>query len=102
MLNTITQDKTNQERLKNTNDFIAYPALFFRTVTTATPALRKKKKKKKIIQQPDSVTESENLSVSQIKQFLPVLSTFEQDELEEWADGVSKLILKYNIMKSKP
>jgi hypothetical protein len=36
--------------------------------------------------------------MERIKQAMPVLTDFDQEELEEWADAVSKLIISFNIM----
>ena len=76
-----------------------YPALFFRETTIPlkrTKSYKNLKAKKSHIQ--DSGEKTPNISIQKIKHFLPTLHGFEHEDLEEWLDGVSKLIITFNIM----
>ena len=103
LLYSITKDKTNSQRLKDPHDFIAYPPLFFRNVATSTPVKKKKKRTKVRLASQSEIPQQESNfpSIEKIKQSLPILTTFEQQQLEEWADAVSKLIINYNITNNK-
>jgi hypothetical protein len=46
LLHNITREKSNQERIKDPHDFMAYPTLFFRTVANGAPVKRKRGQKK--------------------------------------------------------
>jgi len=58
LLHNITREKTNQERIKDPNDFMAYPSLFFRTVKEDAPV-----KKRKITKKCKTTVESEQSPV---------------------------------------
>jgi hypothetical protein len=76
--------------------------LFFREVSlNAVPKKVKKQKKQK--RQLTGHSEEQNnvskLSVEKIRQSLPVLTNFDQYDLEEWADAVNTLVINFNVME---
>ena len=96
------------DRYKDPNDFYAFPVYFLREHDQTRQKRTKQKNKIRRMKSENNLMGKESfekseferkygIDASSVKQHLPLLQDFTREEIEEYADSLTRLIFNYNL-----